>query len=383
MATMETQLETQLPAVDRAALTGPVRRALGSEVVEVDDWFGRRITGGANLDGSGVYRFAGSGHDGGAPVQWSVILKTLGAVSDRLGDFVGREAVAYREGLLEDLPGGVSAPRCLGVVERPGEAGWIWLEDVADAIGPAWPLAHYGVVARQLGRFNGAYLAGRPLPSQPWLSRGWLRLWVAQAAPAIDVLPGALDHPLLRRLFLPDLADAYLRLWAGRERFFAALDRLPQTFCHNDVFRRNMFARRTADGQDETVLVDWSFMGRCAVGEELAPLVRASVAFFEVAAADEAELERIAFAGYLAGLRDAGWRGDERLVRFGYVTSAALRYGVGIVGLILGAAFDAGMRAWIEQAMGRSFEEWVEQSCAGIPRELARIDEAWALLDAV
>ncbi|HWQ12317.1 MAG TPA: phosphotransferase [Roseiflexaceae bacterium] len=379
---MDTGLEVRLPAVDRPALTGPVRRLLRSETVEVDDWFGARIHGGANLDGTGVYRFAGSGRDGGGPVQWSVILKTLGVVHDQMGDFVGREALAYRDGLLEDLPGGVRAPRCLGIVEQPGTGGWIWLEDVQDAIGPSWPLAHYGVVARHLGRFNGAYLVGQLLPPQPWLSSGWLRRWVEQAADGIAALPWALDHPLVRRLCPPALADAYLQLWAGRERFFVALDALPRTFCHNDAFRRNMFAQRTADGQDETVLIDWSFTGICAVGEELAPLVRASVAFFEVAPADEAELDRIVFDGYLAGLREAGWRGDAQLARFGYVAATVLRYGVGVVGLLLGVVLDDGMRAWSEQAMGRPLEEMVELWSASVPYEFALINEAWALLDA-
>lgn len=379
---MTVEIETCLPAVDRAALTGPVRRALGSATVEIDDWFGARVYGGANAEGSAVYRFAGSGHDRGAPVQWSLILKTLGAMQDGRGDFVGRESLAYRDGLLHDLPGGVSAPRFLGGVERPG-GDWIWIEDVADTVGRTWPLAQYGVVARHLGRFNGAYLAGRALPAQPWLSRGWIRLWTEHAAPGVAALPEALAHPLVRRMYPAELAEAYLRLWAGRERFYAALADLPQTFCHNDVFRRNMFARRTADGQDETVLIDWSFAGICGVGEELAPLVRASAAFFEVAPGDEAELERIAFAGYLAGLRDAGWRGDERLVRFGYVASAALRYGVGAVGILLAMVLDEGVRAVMEQALGFTTEACVERWGAGAPAQLALVDEAWALLEAL
>lgn len=34
------------------------------------------------------------------------------------------------------------------------------------------------------------------------------------------------------------------------------------------------------------------------------------------------------FAGYLAGLRAAGWQGDERLARFGFTANAALKVGI-------------------------------------------------------
>jgi hypothetical protein len=50
--------------------------------------------------------------------------------------------------------------------------------------------------------------------------------------------------------------------------------------------------------------------------------------FVEVDVARIAELDAIIFAGYLDGLRDAGWQGDARLVRFGYAATAALISGV-------------------------------------------------------
>jgi len=41
-----------------------------------------------------------------------------------------------------------------------------------------------------------------------------------------------------------------------------------------------------------------------------------------------AELDALIFAGYIAGLREAGWQGDEQLVRFGFTALAALKAGV-------------------------------------------------------
>ena len=44
--------------------------------------------------------------------------------------------------------------------------------------------------------------------------------------------------------------------------------------------------------------------------------------------ADHISLDAIIFAGYLDGLRDAGWHGDARLARFGYAATAAFVSGV-------------------------------------------------------
>lgn len=50
--------------------------------------------------------------------------------------------------------------------------------------------------------------------------------------------------------------------------------------------------------------------------------------WFRVDAQEARRFGELAFAGYLAGLRRAGWQGDERLVRFGFAASSALRWGI-------------------------------------------------------
>jgi hypothetical protein len=42
---------------------------------------------------------------------------------------------------------------------------------------------------------------------------------------------------------------------------------LPDTICHFDVFHRNLFARKTADGDDKTVMIDWA--GEAQSGQTL------------------------------------------------------------------------------------------------------------------
>jgi hypothetical protein len=172
------------------------------------------------------------------------------------------------------------------------------------------------------------------------------------------------------------------RLWEERDLFFDALDRLPQTLCHLDLFRRNLFAQKTADGDYQTVAVDWAYAGRGAIGEELVPLVQASVATFEVDLALAQELEDIVFEGYLEGLRDAGWRGDPRQVRLGY-TAASLRYELIDLGRILATMLDESRHGRYQQIFGHSIEEdrdhWVQvrSLCESLT------DEARELMDVI
>ena len=380
---MSNEFDAQLQSVNQAALTPIVRRALGSETVEVTYWDYQQIHGGigGGVGGTAIYRFAGQGHDQDKAVPWSVILKVLWAQADSdVSDcyYWRREADAYRSGWLDDLPGGLAAPQCFGTVEHPGDACWLWLEEVVDEIG-RWPVEHYGLAARHLGQFNGAYLAEESSPSWPWLSSGWLRASVAQIVPAITQLRGSLEHPLVRRWLPSDTHDAIFRYWAERETFLDALGRLPHTLCHLDAFRRNLFARRSMDGRDQTVAIDWAFVGTGAVGEEIEPLVNRSLGFFEVELAKARELDDIVFGGYLDGLRDAGWQGDPRQMRLGYTAATTLRTLVSL-GQSLPVLLDESRHIWVERAVGRSIEEAVDHGAEVIRFQLSLADEARELL---
>jgi hypothetical protein len=59
-----------------------------------------------------------------------------------------------------------------------------------------------------------------------------------------------LRQPLAQRFYPAEIARAYQRLWGERERFLSALDRLPQTLCHRDAWRSNLFARHDLDGRE-------------------------------------------------------------------------------------------------------------------------------------
>ncbi len=323
----------ELEGINRDTVEPLVRESLGRDAAELIDWHLAPIHKGADLSSS-VYRVAGTARDRGQEVTWSVILKVVCPTPDEFGSsgwhYWKRESLAYTSGLLDNLPAGLTAPRCLRVEDHGTGCSWMWLEDIADAPKGQWTFPDYSWVARQLGRFNGAYLTGeRPIPSHPWLSRGWLRGWTEKSAPLIARFPGILEHPAVRRFLLDGGTDAYLRLWSERARFLDALDRLPRTFCHYDAFPRNIFIQRGAGGSDQPLAIDWAFAGTGAVGEELVPLVIASTTFCEVEPSSLINLEQAALEAYAEGLRDAGWRGDPRLVRLGYAIGASLRFGPG------------------------------------------------------
>src|SRR5919197_6079361 len=165
----------EIKDIDSAMLTDPVRQALRSRKAEVRQWERQPIsyinTEAANL---GLYRFKGSAHDQGEDRLWSIVLKAVNAPINEMEptqwNYHRREILAYEEGLLSALPGGISAPRCLGITKYPNGICWLWLEDVLNPASPTWSLTEYGLVARHLGQFNGAYLTGHALPNSPWIS---------------------------------------------------------------------------------------------------------------------------------------------------------------------------------------------------------------------
>ncbi len=383
---MDEKLETQtapLAAIDQATLTPLVQSALNSETVEVVNWDYEQLHAGVGA-GTAVYRFSGEGRDQEHTISWSLILKVLqpesGSADASAWNYYKREVEAYQSGWLDDLPGGLAAPRCFGVLDYPDGTCWIWLGDIRDIFASQWPLKHYGVVARHLGQFSGAYLVDRPLPSWSWLSSNWLRHYVEQSAPAIEPLRNSLAHPLVRRWFPGDDSDRFFHLWEERELYLDALDRLPQTICHFDVFRRNLFARRKADGDDQTVVIDWAFVGRGPIGADLSPLVVASIAFYEVGLDKVQELDKIVFDGYLEGLRDVGWQGDPRQARMGYLL-ANLRYSFAEIGRWLALILDESLRARAERAFGRPLGEVLDY-IAQVRRPLRKLlDKARELMD--
>ncbi|MBC8093292.1 MAG: phosphotransferase, partial [Pseudonocardia sp.] len=188
--------------------------------------------------------------------------------------------------------------------------------------GTHWPVERFGRFAEQLGRGQGRYLAGEPVPTLPWLSRGFLRQYALESKPVDgsaytdDALWACPAVEPLR-----PLRDRLHALWEERELYTTVVESLPATVCHLDVWPPNL----VADGGD-SVLLDWSFAGIGAIGEDVGNLVPDCVFDGWLAPADLPALDAAVTAGHLAGLRAAGWDGDPREVRLGVVAAGAAKY---------------------------------------------------------
>jgi hypothetical protein len=375
----------RLADVAAGRLQAVVRVALGAPGAALGAWEAAPLLGGAGASNParalGLLR--GVARVGPAEQSWSVILKGFAPVADRDDpahiDYWKREWLLYHSGLLDTLPAGLRAPRCYRCDELADGTVWLWLEHVREDGERAWLPERWALAARHLGQFNGAYLAGRPLPHAPWLGGRRLRTWVERHRPLVAQIAAAPHNPDVRRWWPQPVVDAILRLWEERGTFYAALERLPQTFCHGDAIRRNLLARRGEDGSEETVGIDWEYAGRYAVGEEIGQTLSVAGAFFDMEPADLSALDAALFASYLAGLRDAGWRGDPRPVRFAYAAHAALRNAFNAVGA---SVPDAARQAAAQQNYGHTWEELAERRAAVRPFLLTRAEEARGLLGA-
>ena len=315
-----------------ADLSAPVETLLDRPVDRINGWTAEPIAGGAG-EGLGVWRVFGEATAGGSMAPFAMILKGWRTGDDPADttswDWPQREACACASELLHNLPGGIAAPRCLGELTASDGTTWAWLTPVSTGAIDHWELDHFALAARRLGRFNGAWLDGRPLPDAAWLSRQWTRKWTEAARDAIDHFDRYIAHPRVARAFPPTERRELERLFAERHRWFDAIEALPQTFCHLDAYPRNAFLRPGAGEESVLSLIDWSFAGIAAAGEEIVALVSSSILFGEAGDLPIETMDETVFASYVEGLRDAGWHGDERLVRMAYTGSLAMRYLVG------------------------------------------------------
>lgn len=328
-------MNTNTPILEHQAVGRIVQRATRAQVVVAPDWTISTISSGGG-EAAGIYRVSGTATEDMKSFPWTLILKILepsaGSGNPSKWNNGQREALAYSSGLLDRLDAGLSAPNCVEIDTAGDGTTWLWLEDVAGEAEATWPVSRYGLAAYHLGLFNGSYSGNTALPSHPWLSHNWLRGWIEEAAPFIDVLGEHRHHANVVQMY--DV-DHILGLWRDRDRRLSYLENLPQTLCHLDAYRGNLFSRPDPAGQEQTVAIDWAFVGHAAFGEELASLVVASVAMGHVEPERMNELEATVLEGYLEGLNDQNCSVSPTEVYDAYAMSAAMRLPVGALRLVL------------------------------------------------
>ena len=320
-------MDKRVETIGKETLLPVVRKALGDSSLELASWLREPVYGGFGgaVGGTALFRFKGQTT---SLADWSVILKILyqrPQENQSSPYYWKREYEVYRSGMLDDLPSNAFAiPKIYGQADF-GDCCWIWMEDIKERK-PDWSLADYHRIGIRLGRFNGAYLTGRPLPAGKWLTRDWHAAIMPGLAAGFARLDALLQTPLAQRCLPMDAKAEIEAIWKGRAQFCQALAKLPRTLCHIDAFRRNLLHR-----ENDVVLIDWAVAGPAAVGEDLVALVAVSLYHGHFSQDYAAELDAAVFAGYVQGLRERSWNGDPKLARIGYVCAMTLR---GLAGVL-------------------------------------------------
>ena len=314
----------------RADILRPlVGRALGCEIGEVTHWDNEVLKGSWEGTGNLVSRVTGTASANGRQHSWSLILKIPRPVRPDV-DRWQREPLLYGSGVLDDLPGPMAAPRCLGVEETPGDEPWIWMTDVAGTPSTDWQMERFYSALRHLGECQGAYLCGKPLLEDEWFDTSW---WLRKHAAEGDKraqrgLAAAKAHPVAAKVFDGERGKGLLALIDQRERMLDALERLPLTLTHGDLNTSNMIA---PEGSDErTVAVDWHFAGSGVIGYDVVTVIACAALFQGPILGRPDQVTEPAVGAYLDGLRRSGWDGDDRLARFGCLGNLAVRITSGI-----------------------------------------------------
>jgi len=366
---MTDHLLEQLKAIDPTVLTAIVCKDQDRADLEIVDWAVGPLSHEKLISTTGgLFRFRGLAQNKKEEIPWSVVLKCINNPAPRKQEPRGwsywqREALAFKSGFLEQLPPGLRAPRFYGAIERD-EGVWLWLEYIQETTEQKWSLEDFQRTAKLLGYFHGAYLSGTPLMDQPWLSRPFFRdiwadseqsLWSNIMNPEKE--RNAWISPIVQQRFDLQQKSRVLKLIAEKQHFFDVNDKLPQVLCHNDSHRRNfMWSKSRKTGEEELIGVDWAFVGKGSIGNDLGELVGSSMYFFEHEPSQAKALEEAVFEGYLTGLAEHKLDLDLRLVRLGYLISLAFWMGGMIPGwMAILMAPDA--RANVEVMCGRTNEE--------------------------
>jgi hypothetical protein len=227
-----------------------------------------------------------------------------------------REALFYASHHRGVRQAGLTVPKFYA--QSRGENGerWLWMEEVRESGATQWSIARHALAARHLGQFGAAHL-GR-IPRGSWVSKNWLRNALEQRHAAIAMLedPDTWNAPEVRRAFPIPVQVRVLHLYEHAEALLDVLDAMPQTLCHFDAYRANLFAR----GQ-QTVAIDWAFVGAGALGVDLGQMIAGDLMWLFIDPAHAPRYLDAVLDGYLRG----GHRARASQVRRAAFLSASLR----------------------------------------------------------
>tara|TARA_Y100001978_G_C23674487_1_gene425618 strand:- start:420 stop:1685 length:1266 start_codon:yes stop_codon:yes gene_type:complete len=299
------------------------REVINDSNAAIKNWDITAVKGG--VSGGSIFKVYGTFYSDKV-FEWSAILKILykEKATQELTEFDwNREAYLYRSGIVDFIPVCFAAAKCYHVEDVSEEEIWIWIEDLSED-NNHWPLERYALAARHLGQMNGHFYQQKPL-YEPWMVKEFERQAISRDL-NIDQYHKFSDHPLVKAVIPEKRENIFLDIHDKHTEIITRIfGKIPQSFCHMDAHRGNLFSREV-NGENVTIAIDWAFAGINPLGTDLKTLVYHSIGFMYVDVEDAYELDVLSFDSYLQGLKDVGWNGDYLEIRYGYLMVSMMTF---------------------------------------------------------
>ncbi len=325
----EPRMKDMTAMIESEQINSLVNKMFGVNV-QVSEWMCEPIDcESINFTTSGIYRVAGMAEVENQSLPWSIILKIIQRDStekDRLThhNYWKREAFVFQSNILEGIPE-IKSPKCYLVKDQMDGTVWLWMEEIKEDNNQQWSEKEFSFIARQLGKFNGAYLTGRQLPNETWICPRWLRSWVNGSR---QYAGNPLDNYSLitnENSNIDAIWCKYINFKKNIDSYIDYLMDLPRVLAHQDLSQKNIYVGKDSNGNEQLTLIDWQFMSISAIGEDLGKLYGQCMSGERIPQSLYRPFKELLFENYLDGLRETGWTGDSELARYGYCVSFAAR----------------------------------------------------------
>lgn len=258
---------------------------------------------------------------------WCVILKIIKPDTEEKDSFVHhnywrREALVFESGVLKELPNSIYTAKSYLVEEQQDGTIWLWMEYVEGDY--AYTIEQFSYIARQLGRFNGAYLEGaKKLPEHEWICKSWLKSWTTASrkyAPNMEAYVSRIPFDNMQSTWA-----WYQEVLKNIDSSLDSLQQLPRVLAHQDLSQMNMLLVPKEAGESHLVLIDWQFMSISGIGEDLGKLFGVNMSLGIIPPSQYQLHQNSLFTSYIEGLQEMGWQGDPSVAQYGFCLSTALR----------------------------------------------------------
>lgn len=300
-----------------------IHKMIGEIVFEIDAFTCDALENDTlNFTTKGIYHLYGFLETNNEKQPWSIILKVIKPDSEEKDDiqhhnYWCREALLFESKLFDHLSGYIKAPKTYLVEEQNDGTIWLWMEQVNGYF--ANSKEQFDFIAHRLGMFNAEYLTVKAIPNESWICKNWLKSWTTSSrmyAPNPESYINQIQDKEVKYIW-----DWFKELTEELNEKLASLSNLPRVLAHQDLGQKNMFLTPN----EQLVLIDWQFMSISGIGEDLGKMFGANMSIGIIPTDQYEDYRDSLFYSYMKGMREMGWEGDERLARYGYCISTALR----------------------------------------------------------